>query len=125
MDMNNGNQNPQGQYNGYQNNTANVPYQAPQGNGGARPSNGLQVAGLVCGILAICFSCCYGVPGLVLGIAGLVCAINGNKEGSNGVGTAGIVCSIIGIILGVLMLIYFIVVGAAVMEQLQNMGYYY
>lgn len=64
-------------------------------------------------------------PGLVLGIAGLVCAINGNKEGSNGVGTAGIVCSIIGIILGVLMLIYFIVVGAAVMEQLQNMGYYY
>ena len=83
------------------------------------------MAGLVCGILAICFSCCYGVPGLVLGIAGLVCAINGNKEGSNGVGTAGIVCSIIGIILGVLMLIYFIVVGAAVMEQLQNMGYYY
>ena len=51
--------------------------------------------------------------------------LHGNKEGSNGVGTAGIVCSIIGIILGVLMLIYFIVVGAAVMEQLQNMGYYY
>ncbi len=44
MDMNNGNQNPQGQYNGYQNNTANVPYQAPQGNGGPqtfkRPSGG-------------------------------------------------------------------------------------
>ena len=125
MDENYQNGQNNGQYSNYQDYTANAPYMAPRDEGRSNGTNGLQIAGMVCGILAICLSCCYGILGVCLGIAGLICAILGNREGSNGVGTAGIVCSIIGIILGVLMLIYFIVVGAAVMEQLQNMGYYY
>lgn len=112
------------QYAGY-NNGVNTPYQAPVGNGVPAPSNGLQIAGLVCGILGICFSCCCGVPGIILGIVGIICAVNGNKENKNGMGTAGLVCSIISLILGILMMIYFGVVYMATFEELMNSGFGY
>ena len=102
--------------NNYQDNT-NVTYQAPVQTE-PHKANGLQIAGLVCGILAICFSCCYGIPGILLGVAGLICGIKGNKKGKNGVGTAGVVCSIIGLILGVIMLVYYIVVLGAVFAMI-------
>ena len=108
MDGNNQNGQNNGQYSNYQDYTANVPYQAPQNDRGGNGTNGLQIAGLVCGILAICTSCCYGIPGIIFGIAGLMCAIIGNNKGKSGVGTAGLVCSIIGLILGVAALIYYI-----------------
>lgn len=104
--------------NNYQDNT-NVQYQAPVEDA-PNKANGLQIGGLVCGILAICFSCCYGVPGVLLGIAGLICSIVGNKKGKTGVGTAGIICSVIGLILGVIMLIYYVVVGVAVLEMMNS-----
>lgn len=106
------------QYSNYQDNTASVPYQAPADNNGAEnKANGKQIAGLVCGILAICSSCCYGLPGILLGVAGLICAVLGNKENKNGIGTAGLVCSIIGLILGVIMLVYYIVVVTALVQS--------
>ncbi len=109
------------QYNNYQDYTANIPYQ--QSNNGFESdnaTNGLQIAGLVCGILAICSCCCYGVPAIIFGIAGLICAIMGNKRSRNGVGTAGMVCSIIGLILGVVATVYF----AMVINQLIQMNYF-
>ena len=106
------------QYSNYQDNTANIPYQAPVNNSGAdNMANGKQIAGLVCGILAICSSCCYGLPGIILGVAGLICSILGNKENKNGVGTAGLVCSIIGLILGVIMLVYYVIIILAVVQD--------
>lgn len=108
MDGNYQNSQNNGQYSNYQDNTSNIPYQAPPDNGRKNGANGPQIAGLVCGILAICTSCCYGVPGIVLGIAGLICAVIGNNKGKSGVGTAGMVCSIIGIILGIASLIYYV-----------------
>lgn len=114
------------QYNGYQNNMY-TPYQAPGGNGGRMPANGLQIASLVCGILAICLSCCVGVPGVILGIVGIICAVNGNKESNNGIGTAGLVCSIIGLILGVLFMIYYVAVYVEAFDGLfdRRIGYDY
>lgn len=106
-----------GQNNSYQDNTANVPYQSNpyvevKASGKA---SGIQIASLVLGIIAICLTCCYGLPSVILGIIGLVCAIKGNKENKHGVGTAGLVCSIIGIIAGICSLIYYIaIVGLVV-----------
>ena len=108
MEGNNQNGQNNGQYSNYQDYTANVPYQAPPDNEGSNGTNGLQVAGLVCGILGICTSCCYGLPGIILGIAGLICAIIGNNRGKTGVGIAGLVCSIISIVVGIGALIYYI-----------------
>ncbi len=104
--QNNGESN--GQYTNYQDNTANVPYQVPIENMPPDKANGLQTAGLICGIIAITTSCCYGIFGIILGIAGLICSILGNKDNKSGVGIAGLVCSIIGLVLGVAMLIYMV-----------------
>lgn len=123
-----------GQYNGYQNNQAGTqygnyqdytrqasPYPAPVINNSMKEkANGLQVAGLVCGILAICACCCYGVVSIVLGVAGLICSITGNNRNKNGVGIAGIVCSVIGLVLGIASLIYYIWAFA----YLDEIGYF-
>lgn len=57
---------------------------------------------------------------MILGIAGLICAIMGNKRSKTGVGTAGMVCSIIGLILGVIAIVYY----AMVINQLIQMNYF-
>lgn len=105
--------------NNYQDNTANIPYQAPMDEEPIKV-NGLQIAGLVCGILAIVSCWCYGIFGIIFGIAGLVCAIIGNKKGKTGVGTAGLICSIIGLILGVIALIYFVIVLGFVFSSMSS-----
>lgn len=115
--------NQESQNSNYQDYTANMPYQAPPNMAMDNATNGLQIAGLVCGILAICTSCCYGVPGVILGIAGLVCAIFGNKQSKNGVGTAGLVCSIVGLICGVLMTVFWaLVIWEVAVEMMNEMG---
>ena len=119
------NQNQNGQYSNYQDYTANIPYQVPPGSAADNATNGLQIAGLVCGILAICSSCCYGVPGLILGIAGLTCAIMGNRQSKNGVGTAGLVCSIVGLIFGIIMSAFWgMIIGEIIAEMMDEMMYY-
>ena len=116
-----GNMQPGSQNNNYQDYTANnMYYQAPVNNGGENKANGKQIASLVFGILAICGSCCYGVPGVIFGIVGLVLSILGNKESKHGIGIAGLVCSIIGLLCGVAMTIYFAAVFAVVFEMIQS-----
>ena len=117
MDDQNNQNNVTNQYSNYQDNT-NMTFQQPPvdpDNGGK--ANGLQIASLVLGIISILLCCCYGAPSMIMGIIGLVCGIKGNKENKHGVGTAGIVCSIIGLIFGVISLIYYIVVGAALLSD--------
>lgn len=132
--QNNPNSQGNGQYGGYQNNQAGgqygnyqdytgqmSPYPAPIiNNSVGEKANGLQVAGLVCGILAICACCCYGVVSIVLGVAGLICSITGNNRNKHGVGIAGIVCSVIGMVLGVASLIYYI----WAFQYLEGIGYF-
>lgn len=112
---------PENQYNNYQDNTANnMYYQAPVSNNMENKASGKQIAGLVFGILAICCSCCYGVPGVIFGIVGLILSILGNKESKHGIGIAGLVCSIIGLIAGIAMTIYFAAVIAMVFEMIES-----
>ena len=106
--------------NNYQDNTANIPYQAPAEEAAPVTTNGLQIAGLVLGILAIVSCWFYGLFGIIFGIAGLICSILGNKKGKTGVGTAGLICSIIGIILGVIGLIYYVVVLGAMFSMMSS-----
>lgn len=91
-------------YSNYQDNTASyaayqpiVPPEVPQ----SQSANGLQITGLVLGIISILVCCCPG-GGIVLAVAGLVCSIIGNQQNQHGVGTAGLICSIVGIVFGVI-----------------------
>ncbi|MFP5078931.1 CCC motif membrane protein [Pedobacter sp. JCM 36344] len=90
---------------------------------------------LVLGILAILSCCCYGVPGLILGIIGLVL---GNKdltlyksnpdaytESSYKNSKAGRICSIIALILSVLYVLFIVAIvmffGFAALQDPQHM----
>lgn len=117
----NGQNNQTSQYSNYQDNTANVPYQAPGEQPQSNKANTLQIVSLICGIAGIVFGCCTGYVGVVLGIIGLICAIIGNKESKNGVGTGGLVCSIIAIVISIIILIL-AVIGWGI---LQEAGLYY
>lgn len=100
-----------GQNNNYQDYTANMPYQSTpySEDNVSGTASGAQIAGFVLGILSMLFGFCYGLPSIILGIIGLICAIIGNKKNKHGIGTAGLVCSIVGIIAGICWLIYYIV----------------
>ncbi len=125
MEDNMDEQNRQGSpYSNYQDNTANIPYQAVEPST-PNKANTLQIVGLISGIAGIVIGCCVGYIGIILGIVGLVCAIMGNKQGKTGVGTGGLVCSIIAIVFGVLSLIIVTIFGAALMAAMQEAGYYY
>ncbi len=128
---------PQDNY--YQDYTANMQYQAPRPEKEPATTNGLQIAALVLGILGIPACCCYGVPGVIFGIIGIVLAVVGNKRGTTGIGIAGLVCSIIALIFGIAGTIYYAAIIAAMFsgtgpfaellqdpayqEMLEEMGY--
>lgn len=108
--------------NNYQDYT-NVQYQAPYdyNSGRSDKANGMQIASLVLGILGILACCCYGIPGVLFGIIGLILAIIGNQKSSNkGIGIAGLVCSIIAIIFGALASVYYIYVLQAFAPLIQS-----
>lgn len=109
--------------NNYQDNTANVPYQAPSGDDGPAKANGMQIASLVVGICSIVLGCCWAYLGIILGIVGIILAIMGNKNGKHGIGTAGFVCSIVGLALAIVWIVLSAVFGAAALQMLQEMGY--
>jgi len=82
------------------------------------PQNGLGVAALVLGIIAVVLSpCCYmiftaptGILAVIFGAIGVQKA--GRGEATNkGVAMAGLICGIVGLALGVLMLLMVIVFG--------------
>jgi len=108
-------------YGYYQDNTANIPYRAPIDEEPVT-TNGLQITGLVMGILSIVSCWCYGIFGIIFAIVGMICAIIGNKKGRTGVGIAGLVCSIIGLILSIIALIYFVVVLGVAFSMFSNMS---
>lgn len=116
-----GQNNQTSQYSNYQDNTGNIPNQAPMDAPQNNKANTLQIVSLICGIAGIVFGCCTGYVGVALGIAGLICAIMGNKQGKNGVGTGGLVCSIIAIVISVIILILALI-GIGI---LQEAGLYY
>lgn len=122
QNMGNGQNNQSSQYSNYQDNTSNVPYQAPGDQPQNDKANTLQIVSLICGIAGIVMGCCVPYVGIVLGIIGLICAILGNKQGKNGVGTGGLICSIIAIVLSIIVFILAFTVG---MAFLQEYGYYY
>lgn len=79
---------------------------------GPQQNNGLAIASMVLGIIAIVLNCCSAWYGLVLAIVGLVLGIVSNKNyGRKGMATAGIVCSIVALVLTVLWIILFAGLG--------------
>ena len=68
--------------------------------------NGLAVASLVLGIVAIVFNFIgLGIVGLILGIVGIVLGVMAKKRNPTGMATAGLVLSIIGTVLCALVFI--------------------
>ena len=71
-----------------------------------KAGNGLSIAGLVLGIIAIVFAWFYvvNIAAVVCGVVGIICAVKGRSQASaagnpSGLGTAGLVLSIIGTVL--------------------------
>lgn len=66
-----------------------------------KQSNGLAIASMVLGIVAIVLSCvpyiCYGA--WVLAIVGIVLAAKAKRVSKSGMATAGLVCSIISLVI--------------------------
>lgn len=123
-------QNFSNEHNNYQDNTANMQYQMPPESNEPSGPNGCQIAGLVLGIIGIPACCCYGIPGILFGVIGIILAIVGNKRNKgSGVGIGGLVCSIIALIFGILATIYYglILQGMAgagpFAEMIEEMGY--
>ena len=90
--MNNDYNNNNWQYNGFQ--------PQPQG---PQPGQGPATGSLVCGIISLVAAIVFGwtaflsLAGLVVGIIGIVLAVNAKKQGNtSGTQTAGLVLSIIG-----------------------------
>lgn len=91
--------------NDYNNNNFQYGYQPqPQG---PQPGQGAATGSLVCGIISLVASVVFGwtaflaLAALVVGIVGVVLAVNAKKQGySGGMQTAGLVLSIIGACLG-------------------------
>ena len=93
--------NPYGQYQYYQQPYPQNSYAAPTV--GAR-NDGWAIASLVFGILSILTCCCFGIPGIVMGIVAIVLAfISRHENGSRmpSMAIAGMICGIIGILLSI------------------------
>ena len=113
-------QTSQGQQDHYQDNTANMSYYAPVKEDVPYKANGLQIGGLVLGIMSIVFVCCYGYPSVLFGIIGLILSIVGNNKGKHGIGTAGLICSVIGLVLGAISAIYYTSLIAEIIKMMQT-----
>lgn len=86
-------------------------------------TNGIQVTGLVFGILSLVTMCCYISPGAIIGpiglvfaIVGLICSIVGNRRSKSGVGIAGLVCSIVGLVFNVILVAILAVIVKALFD---------
>lgn len=116
-------------YNNYnQGNNVQNPYSQPGGPtvnqmpGQAQtpvPGCGFAIASLIVGILSMTL-CCVG--GSIMGLMGLIFGIVSinKKESVRGMAIAGIVTSGIGILIGILVLVYIISLGAAVGNMSQD-----
>lgn len=97
---------------------ANLP-PAYGGNPYNQPADGLGIASMVCGILAILMGCIYGasiIPGIAAIITGHMSKkrmIEQGASGASGMGLAGLIMGYIGTALGVLFIIGIVVAIAA------------
>lgn len=85
------------------------------------------ILSLVFGILALLTCCYYGVPGIILGIVGVVLANLSKKDTDgkrSGLALAGMICSIIAIVAGAIYLILIIVGVGAVLSDPSLMNQY-
>lgn len=115
--QNNGNQNNSAPQNGYyQGYPANTYYQGTPQQRKEERTNGLQITGLVFGIISILTVCCYGIPGLIFGFVGLTCSIVGNRGSKSGVGIAGLVCSILGLVFNAISTAFFAIIIKAIYD---------
>ncbi|MFE7354706.1 DUF4190 domain-containing protein [Streptomyces sp. NPDC057543] len=116
---------PAPQYGGYPGYSAYG--QAPWG--GSAPSNGMGVAAMVLGILAVCLFCIYGIPSLILGALALIFGILGRKRAqrgeatNNGQALAGIILGSIGLVIGVAIIGFFIWLFVAHADEFDNNTY--
>ena len=90
-----------------------------------RPTTGMAIGALVCGILSIVLSCCCGV-GIVPAVIGLILALVDRKQGAgfSGISLAGLICSIIGAAISLLMIVYFVLVYASLFNDPDLMSMY-
>lgn len=70
-----------------------------------KPSNGMAIASLVLGVLAIIFVFIYAWIGIVLAVVSIVLAAIAKKESPSGLATAGLVLSIIALAICVIAVI--------------------
>lgn len=115
--QNNGNQNNSASQSGYyQGYPANAYYMGTPQQQKEVKTNGIQIAGLLFGIISILTVCCYGAPGLIFGIVGLICSIVGNRRSKSGVGIAGLICSIMGLVFNVISTALFAIIVKAFID---------
>ncbi|MFB6819629.1 DUF4190 domain-containing protein [Streptomyces sp. NPDC056347] len=90
------------------------------------PANGMGIAAMVLGILAVCLFCVYGIPSLVLGTLALIFGILGRKRAQRGEANnggqalAGIILGSIGIVFGVAIISFFIWLFATQINEIED-----
>ena len=96
------------------------PYQPYQGDIYRQPGenngvDGKAVGSLVCGILGILLCCCYGIPGIILGVIAIVLAVMAKRDNMGTfpvLAIGGLICGIIAVAAG-LIFIACMIVGIA------------
>lgn len=104
-----GYQQPYGYQQTYQQPYQSEIYRQPgEGNG----VDGKAVGSLVCGILGILLCCCYGIPGIILGVVAIVLAMLAKRDNMGefpGIALAGMICGIISVVAGCIFIVLMIV----------------
>ena len=87
------------------------PYQPPESPFGNQPGyppqpggDGLAIAALCCGVLALLFSFCCGIFALPLSIAAIITGALGLKAPQRGMAIAGIACGVLALLVAIGML---------------------
>lgn len=89
--------------------------QGGHGGSGSQPRNGMAIAALILGILALPGAFIIGFPGIVLGVLAIIFAIVGlrragkDRVSNKGMAIGGLVTGIIGLIIGVIVAIFFVI----------------
>ena len=84
-------------------------------------SNGLAIAGMVCGIVALVVVCCFFPVSIICAIAGIVLSIIAlNKQQSKGMSIAGIVTSAIAMFLALIVILLMVVFSSTIVESIPD-----
>jgi Na+/melibiose symporter-like transporter len=92
---------------------------SPLGTSSGSGSNGLAVAALVVGIISLIGIFCFGVGGILFGLVAVVLGVLGMKKANaqpgapqKGLAIGGIVTGALGLLIGIVILVFFVVVGS-------------